>query len=150
MSVSAHSFQHEDIEAIENLSKALLSQLEEFLISYNKQRGKKFKINGTGDPKKAVAFLKAGIKDARTRSHPEGSCQARRLRGFADKITGAAGFLHFFWLRPFPRSFEAPPRYPPLPAGGGDISRLAREAMVSLTLLAGCLKPILRNPTNRF
>ena len=32
-------------------SKTLLDQLEEFFISYNKQRGKKFKVTGTGGPK---------------------------------------------------------------------------------------------------
>jgi len=40
----------------------MLSQLEEFFISYNKQRGKKFRITGTGGPKKAIKFLKDGIK----------------------------------------------------------------------------------------
>jgi len=38
------------------------SQLEAFFISYNKQRGKKFKVTGTAGPKKAIKFLKAGIK----------------------------------------------------------------------------------------
>jgi inorganic pyrophosphatase len=63
MGVSVHSYQHEAIETIDDVSKTLLSQLEEFFISYNKQRGKKFKVTGTGGPKKAVAFLKAGIKE---------------------------------------------------------------------------------------
>jgi len=40
----------------------LLDQLEEFFISYNKQRGKKFRVTGTGGPKKALRFLKAGMK----------------------------------------------------------------------------------------
>jgi inorganic pyrophosphatase len=44
------------------VSKTLLSQVEEFFISYNKQRGKKFKVTGTGGPGKAMKFLKAGIK----------------------------------------------------------------------------------------
>jgi inorganic pyrophosphatase len=45
------------------VSKTLLSQIEAFFVSYNKQRGKNFKITGTGGPKKAVTFLKAGIKE---------------------------------------------------------------------------------------
>ena len=63
MGVAVHSYQHEDIDTIDSVSKTLLSQVEEFFISYNKQRGKKFKVTGTGGPKKAVAFLKAAIKE---------------------------------------------------------------------------------------
>jgi inorganic pyrophosphatase len=63
LGVAVHSYQHEDIETIEDVSETLLTQVEEFFISYNKQRGKRFKVTGTGGPKKAVAFLKAGIKE---------------------------------------------------------------------------------------
>ena len=62
LGVAIHSYDHEDIETIDDISKTLLSQLEEFFISYNKQRGKKFRITGTGGPKKAIKFLKDGIK----------------------------------------------------------------------------------------
>ena len=44
------------------MSKTLLDQVEAFFVSYNKQRGKKFKVTGTGGPKKAIRFLKNGIK----------------------------------------------------------------------------------------
>ena len=40
----------------------LLDQLEPFFVSYNKQRGKKFGVTGTGGSQKALAFLKAGIQ----------------------------------------------------------------------------------------
>ena len=53
---------HEDLETISDVSKTLLAQLEEFFISYNKPRGKKFKVTGTGRPKKALTFLKSGIR----------------------------------------------------------------------------------------
>ncbi len=62
LGVAIHSYDHEDLESIEDISKTLLDQLEAFFISYNKQRGKKFKVTGTGGPKKALRFLKAGIK----------------------------------------------------------------------------------------
>jgi len=62
LGVAIHSYDHEDIESIDDVGKTLLSQLEEFFISYNKQRGKKFRITGTGGPNKAVKFLKEGIK----------------------------------------------------------------------------------------
>jgi len=62
LGVAIHSYDHEHLETIDDVSKTLLSQLEEFFVSYNKQRGKRFRITGTGGPRKAVKFLKAGIK----------------------------------------------------------------------------------------
>jgi inorganic pyrophosphatase len=68
LGVAIHSYDHEDLETIKDVSKTLLDQLEEFFISYNKQRGKKFKVTGTAGPKEAIKFLKAGIR-ARKKAH---------------------------------------------------------------------------------
>jgi inorganic pyrophosphatase len=62
LGVAIHSYDHEHLKTIDDVSKTLLSQLEEFFVSYNKQRGKKFRIRGTGGPGKALKLLKAGIK----------------------------------------------------------------------------------------
>jgi inorganic pyrophosphatase len=62
LGVAIHSYDHEGLESIDDVSKTLLDQLEAFFISYNKQRGKRFKVTGTGGPKKAMKFLKAGIQ----------------------------------------------------------------------------------------
>jgi inorganic pyrophosphatase len=62
LGVAIHTYDHEGLKTIKDVSKTLLDQLEEFFISYNKQRGKKFKVTGTGGPKKAITFLKAGIQ----------------------------------------------------------------------------------------
>ncbi len=62
LGVAVHSYDHEDLESIDDVSKTLLDQVEEFFVSYNKQRGKKFKVTGTGGPKKALEFLKTGIQ----------------------------------------------------------------------------------------
>jgi len=62
LGVAIHSYDHADIKTIDDVSKTLLSQLEEFFVSYNKQRGKKFKVTGTGGPKKAIKLLKDGMK----------------------------------------------------------------------------------------
>jgi inorganic pyrophosphatase len=62
LGVAVHSYAHENLNSIDEVSKTLLDQVEAFFVSYNKQRGKKFKVIGTGGPKKALAFLKAGIK----------------------------------------------------------------------------------------
>jgi len=61
LGVAVHSYAHEDLASIAEVSKTLLSQVEEFFVSYNKQRGKTFKVTGTDGPKKALKFLKAGI-----------------------------------------------------------------------------------------
>ena len=68
LGVAVHSYDHEDLDSLDDVSKTLLDQLEEFFISYNKQRGKKFKVTGTGGPKKALAFLKAGIQAHKKKS----------------------------------------------------------------------------------
>src|SRR5437868_241147 len=62
LGVAIHSYDHQDLELIDDLNKTLLDQLEAFFTSYNKQRGKKFKVTGTGGPKKAMNFLKTGMK----------------------------------------------------------------------------------------
>jgi len=62
LGVAIHSYDHQDVESISDLNKTLLDQLEEFFVSYNKQHGKKFKVTGTGGPKKAMSFLKAGMR----------------------------------------------------------------------------------------
>ena len=62
LGAAVHSYEHESLETISDVSQTLLSQVEEFFVSYNKQRGKKFKITDTGGPKKALRFLKSGVK----------------------------------------------------------------------------------------
>ena len=70
LGVAIHSYDHQDLTVIDDVSKTLLSQVEEFFVSYNKQRGKKFSVTGTGGPKKAAKFLKSGIR-AHTRKKGE-------------------------------------------------------------------------------
>ena len=62
LGVAIHSYEHQDIRTINDVNKTLLSQVEAFFVSYNKQRGKQFKVTGTGGPRKAIRFIKAGIK----------------------------------------------------------------------------------------
>jgi inorganic pyrophosphatase len=62
LGVTVHSYEHEDVNSIDQLRPSLLKQIEEFFVSYNKQRGKQFKVTGTGGPKKAVKLLKAGMQ----------------------------------------------------------------------------------------
>jgi inorganic pyrophosphatase len=69
LGVAVHSYAHENVKTIDEVSKTLLDQVEAFFVSYNKQRGKKFKVTGTGGPKKALAFLKAGRKNFTQKNH---------------------------------------------------------------------------------
>ena len=62
LGVAVHSYDHEDLKTIHDLGKTVLDQLESFFISYNKQRGKTFRVTDTAGPKKALRFLKAGIR----------------------------------------------------------------------------------------
>jgi len=62
LGVTVHSYDHEHLKSIGEVSTTLLNQVEEFFVSYNHQRGKKFRITGTGGPKKALKFLRSGIR----------------------------------------------------------------------------------------
>ena len=62
LGVAVHSYDHEGLRTIGDVSKTLLDQIEAFFVSYNQQRGKKFSIISTGGPKKALRFLRAGIE----------------------------------------------------------------------------------------
>jgi inorganic pyrophosphatase len=62
LGVAVHSYDHENLETINDVSKTLLDQVEAFFVSYNKQRGKKFDITRTSGPRKGIKFLKAGIR----------------------------------------------------------------------------------------
>ena len=62
LGVAIHSYNNEDLTHIDQVSKTLLSQVEEFFVSYNKQRGKQFKVLGTSGPGKAVKMLKSGSR----------------------------------------------------------------------------------------
>ena len=68
LGVAVHSYDHEGLETVNDVSKTLLDQVEAFFVSYNKQRGKKFKVMGIGGPQKAVRFLKAGILAHKTKA----------------------------------------------------------------------------------
>lgn len=61
LGAAIHSHQHAHLESITDLSSPLLSQVEHFFVSYNKQRGKKFQIEDVGGPKKAIKFVKTGM-----------------------------------------------------------------------------------------
>jgi inorganic pyrophosphatase len=60
--VAVHSYNHEDIHSISEINKSIIEQVGEFFVTYNKSRGKKFKVTGTHGPARAVKLVDAGIK----------------------------------------------------------------------------------------
>lgn len=62
IAVAVHSYSHEDIRSVSELNKSLLDQVEEFFVSYNKSRGKKFKVKGLHGPSKALKLLLQAIE----------------------------------------------------------------------------------------
>ena len=61
LAVAVHSYQHQEIKSIDELNSSTLDQLEQFFVSYNKLRGKKFKLQDQGGPKRALAVILKGI-----------------------------------------------------------------------------------------
>jgi inorganic pyrophosphatase len=59
--VAIHSYAHQDKHAIDDLPPSLLDQIELFFITYNKSRGKKFKVKGRHGPKRAAEVVEKGI-----------------------------------------------------------------------------------------
>jgi inorganic pyrophosphatase len=65
--VAIHSYNHQHIKSLEDVDKMILDQVDEFFISYNKSRGKKFKVKGRHGPKRAAQLVDVGIKKFRKR-----------------------------------------------------------------------------------
>lgn len=61
VAVAVHSYSHENLQRIGDVQKSILNQVEEFFISYNKSRGKKFKVTGVHGPSRAVKRLQRAI-----------------------------------------------------------------------------------------
>lgn len=66
--IAVHSYSHEDIKSVNDVNKSILDQVEEFFISYNKSRGKKFKVLGVHGPSKAIKRLQQSIDAAKKNS----------------------------------------------------------------------------------
>lgn len=62
LAVSVHSYQHENVSSIDELNPSILDQLEQFFVSHNKLRGKKFKLKNQGGPKRAMAIVHKGFE----------------------------------------------------------------------------------------
>ncbi|HEV8411727.1 MAG TPA: inorganic diphosphatase [Gemmatimonadaceae bacterium] len=59
LAVSVHSFQHSGIKKAGDIDQTILNQLEEFFVSYNKARGRGFRVKGVHGPNRAADAIDA-------------------------------------------------------------------------------------------
>ena len=62
LAVAIHSYNHEQVKSLKEINPSILEQLEQFFVSYNKLRGKKFRVTGRGGPNRALKIIRNGIK----------------------------------------------------------------------------------------
>jgi len=62
LAIAIPSNDYEDVKSLERVNRNILSQIEEFFASYNRQFGKEFRVTGHGGPKEAVRIVKAGSR----------------------------------------------------------------------------------------
>ena len=60
--IALHSYMHQHLESVQDIDKATLGEVEEFFVSYNKSRGKRFSVKAVSGPKRAIELLEEGIK----------------------------------------------------------------------------------------
>ncbi len=60
--IAVHSYNHEHIHSISEINKSVIEQVGEFFVTYNKSRGKRFKVTGTHGPSRAMKLVSEGIK----------------------------------------------------------------------------------------
>jgi len=61
LAAAIHSYAHEHLTKIDQVNKSILDQVEEFFITYNKSRGKKYVSKGRHGPKHAAEIIEAGM-----------------------------------------------------------------------------------------
>lgn len=58
IAVAAESHTHRGIKSLSDLDSTMLNEIEEFFVSYNRTRGRKFKPLGRRGPKRAMKLVK--------------------------------------------------------------------------------------------
>ena len=65
IAVAVQSRRHENVKALSELPKQLLTEIEHFFVSYNEVKGKRFKPLGRYGPARALALVRTGEKAAK-------------------------------------------------------------------------------------
>jgi inorganic pyrophosphatase len=62
VAAAVHSYAHENVTSLDEVNPTILNQVEEFFVTYNRERGKKFKVKGRHGPKRAEAVMDQTMK----------------------------------------------------------------------------------------
>ena len=62
IAVAVHSYNHEHIHSISEINKSIIDQVGDFFVTYNKLRGKRFKVTGIHGPSRAMKHIDEGIR----------------------------------------------------------------------------------------
>lgn len=62
IAVAANSRDYSDVQKMDDLNKNMVKEIEQFFITYNKERGKKFRVLGTRGPKQAIKVLEKSLR----------------------------------------------------------------------------------------
>jgi inorganic pyrophosphatase len=65
IAVAAHSREHADVDSLKKLPKPLIEEIEHFFVSYNQERGKRFKPLGYHGAKRGGKLVEAGVRRRR-------------------------------------------------------------------------------------
>jgi inorganic pyrophosphatase len=61
IAVAAHSRDYSEVNSLDDLNSNMLREIEQFFITYNKEKGKKFKVLQMRGPKQALKMLKKSL-----------------------------------------------------------------------------------------
>jgi inorganic pyrophosphatase len=61
LAVATNSAAHRSIHQLADLSQDLVAQIEHFFVLYNEAKGKRFKVRGQSDRRRALALVKTAI-----------------------------------------------------------------------------------------
>ncbi len=61
VAAAIHSYAHEKLTHIDQVNKSILEQVEQFFVSYNESRGKKYIPKGRRGPRHAGEIIEAGM-----------------------------------------------------------------------------------------
>ena len=62
IAVAANSRDYSEIHNLDDLNQNMIKEIEQFFITYNKERGKKFRGLGTRGPKQALNLLEKSLQ----------------------------------------------------------------------------------------
>jgi inorganic pyrophosphatase len=62
IAVAQHSRDYSDVRTLDDLNSNMLKEIEQFFVTYNKEKGKKFKVLGMRGPAQAMKMVKKHLR----------------------------------------------------------------------------------------